>query len=187
MTSSRAILGRAIGWIAFGLMGVLIGVMNWMCLVSFQQDSKVSHAQAEVSEWPTVEGTLLQAHLVETPRTEFRVKYEYQFGGVRYTNDVFSIERIVMSRMWYKEQVRQLRQQQNSRGSVTVYFDPKDPSRSVLYAGTDLIASQFAANVTCVILTLLVTVPYVWGCLVMLKSLFKSPAEDELPVVQDFP
>ena len=92
------------------------------------------------SSWPQAPGTLVQAHAAEAKRglkTEFecKIQYRYEVNGIRYQGTRLQIAKYSYATRQAAERVlKPLAPGQ----AVTVYYQPTDPSFSVLRPGADL-------------------------------------------------
>lgn len=92
------------------------------------------------ASWPAVEGTVVSSKVAagtsgtgKSRSTTYKaeVKYQYQVNGAAYENDVLRIGQVAMGwKSGAKEDVRQ-----HPPGPDTVYYDPSQPSNSVLEPG----------------------------------------------------
>ena len=92
------------------------------------------------ASWPAVEGTVVSSKVAagtsgtgSSRSTTYKaeVKYHYQVDGAAYENDVLRIGQVAMGwKSGAKENVRQ-----HPRGPDTIYYDPSQPSNSVLETG----------------------------------------------------
>ena len=67
---------------------------------------------------------------MSSTRRNFLVKYEYQVSGKKFTGD-----RVALYTLIYEDEVDELADKFKEGGEATVFYEPNNPSESVLVTG----------------------------------------------------
>ena len=117
---------------------VIFGILIGLTILSFRIIRDAINS-IRSKKWPSVPGVMTvmtsEEELSTSPKPQLRCEYSYTVGGSKQTckllaYGVYNILRID------KKQLEQIARQYPEGKEVTVYYDPRKPSRAVLEPGS---------------------------------------------------
>ncbi len=128
-----SLVGPIIGLVCIGLFAVIFTVVGIVLILRSRQDK----AKMQQSlNWPSVDGTVIESRVMTTSDEEgsnlYRpyIKYEYEAGGIKQTNDKFSVGMVYSTSNMKKSQETVNRYPVGR--NVKVYVNPANPAESTL-------------------------------------------------------
>lgn len=129
----ESLVGPIIGVACIALFALVFTVVGIVLIVRSQQDkTKIKQSL----NWPSVDGTVIESRVMTTTDDEgsnlYRpyIKYEYEAGGTKQTNDKFSMG-MVYSASNIKKSEETVARYPVGR-AVKVYVNPANPAESAL-------------------------------------------------------
>lgn len=132
---------------------VIAAILAWVLVVAFRQSRSY--------QWSSVEGTVIESWYKPPTRSRLLgtrqlgkshghsyLSYEYEVNGTRYEGSRYSAGRAIYD-------IKSLLSRYKPGDSITVYYDPKNPSSAVLKVGLDWATLGAAAFVALVIAPIL--------------------------------
>lgn len=137
MSSDASVFGQLFGYLCVGGLVLVFVGLGIFLLVRSRRDKEKA---AQSLNWPSVSGKVIDARMLESTSTDSdgdssttyraHVQYEYEVAGTRYTNDKINVGMVVSTSATKK--VQETLARYPAGATVKVYYDPNNPSDSVL-------------------------------------------------------
>jgi len=166
-----SLVGPIIGVVCIGLFALVFTVVGIVLILRSQQDKK---KMTQSLNWPSVDGTVTESRVMTTSDDEgsnlYRpyIKYEYQAGGTKLTNDKFSLGMVYSTSNIKKSQETVTRYPVGRQ--VKVYVNPANPAESALEQKGSTTAT-LVIGIVLVVLGICAGIPTLIGMLVSIFNI----------------